>query len=433
LNFVPASRRAQWWLVVVLSLLVMLSSVDRLALSLLIDPIKTDLHLSDTEVSLLYGLAFALIYSVATVPAGWMADRWIRRRIVGIGAVLWSGMTVCCGLATGYAQLFLARMGLGLAESLLNPAAQSMVRDGVDPDRHGRAFAGLAMAGYVGAALAALLGGALIAFATAHAGQSWPLIGVVVPWKFTLTTLGVVGLPLSALLLTVREPVRLEARPEAGGYAAALRFAATQPALFGALLVYAIGNGVVSSAYGAWLPVLLGRVWHYSPADIGRFYGIALFFCAPVGLLMIGAIIDRVTRLRVRGGVALVGMIGAAAIGLTSIYTPIAASRSEFWLSFTLQILIAGTPLPVIATILARRTPSSLMGRMVAMQLLAAGIIGTAFAPTLVALVSKTFYAASAVPIAPAVSTVAGVMSAITVVAGWVIYRVEVRIQDAGR
>src|SRR3546814_9380963 len=110
-------------------------------LTLLVAPIRAALDISDTEVSLLIGLAFALFYTVLGLPIAWIADRWNRRNLILVGVALWSAMTAGCGFAGSYATLFLARMGVGVGEAALSPAAYSMLSDTFPRDRLARAMA----------------------------------------------------------------------------------------------------------------------------------------------------------------------------------------------------------------------------------------------------------------------------------------------------
>jgi MFS family permease len=119
----------QWYMVAVLTSLYVLAFIDRQALVLLVGPIKQDLGMTDTQMSLLLGMSFAAFYAVLGLPAGYLVDRVSRRGIMGIGVVLWSCMTLSCGLARSYGQLFLGRCGVGIGEAAITPASYSLIRD----------------------------------------------------------------------------------------------------------------------------------------------------------------------------------------------------------------------------------------------------------------------------------------------------------------
>ena len=129
------SSRAAWYAVGVLTAAYLVSFVDRQILALLIEPIRQDLEISDTEVSLLGGFAFALLYTVAGIPIAWLADHRSRRLIIVSGIALWSVMTALCGLSKTFWHMFLARVGVGVGEAALTPSAYSMFGDYFPPQK----------------------------------------------------------------------------------------------------------------------------------------------------------------------------------------------------------------------------------------------------------------------------------------------------------
>ena len=139
---VPAatSSRSAWYIVAVLTLAYTFSYVDRSILGLMVGPIREDLQISDTEFSLLAGLAFALFYTLLGIPIARLADRTNRRNLIAAGIALWSLMTAVCGLARSFGQLFVARVGVGVGEAALSPAAYSMIADLFPKERLGRAL-----------------------------------------------------------------------------------------------------------------------------------------------------------------------------------------------------------------------------------------------------------------------------------------------------
>jgi len=129
----PSPTRA-WYMVILLTILYMFSFLDRTIIVLLIEPIKADLGLSDTQLSLLYGFAFALFYTFLGIPIARMADRRNRRTIIMWGVAIWSVMTAICGITRNFGQLFIARMGVGVGEAALSPAAYSLISDSFPPN-----------------------------------------------------------------------------------------------------------------------------------------------------------------------------------------------------------------------------------------------------------------------------------------------------------
>ncbi|MBT6960110.1 MAG: MFS transporter, partial [Rhodospirillaceae bacterium] len=130
-----------WYVVVILTLAYVVSFIDRQIMALMVEPIRRDLDISDTQISLLLGLAFAIFYTVLGIPLGRLADTYNRRKIIIVGVVVWCAMTAACGLARNYVQLFAARIGVGVGEAALSPSALSMISDYFPKETRARAVA----------------------------------------------------------------------------------------------------------------------------------------------------------------------------------------------------------------------------------------------------------------------------------------------------
>ena len=152
-----------WVTVAVLFVAYIFSFIDRMIIGLLVEPMKADLNLSDTQISLLQGLAFAIFYTLVGLPPGRLIDRAARLRVAAVGVALWSIMTMACGLAGQYWQLFVARMGVGVGEATLSPAAYSIISDSFPQRRMGLAMGVYGLGSAVGAGLAFIIGAAYLA------------------------------------------------------------------------------------------------------------------------------------------------------------------------------------------------------------------------------------------------------------------------------
>ena len=149
-----------------------LSFVDRQIMNLLVAPIRRDLGINDTQMSLLMGFSFAIFYTILGIPMGRLADSRSRRGLIAAGVVVWSAMTALCGLAQTYWQLFLYRVGVGVGEATLSPAAYSMIADYFPPERRATAISVYSMGIFLGSGIAFLLGGLVIKFAMAAGGKT---------------------------------------------------------------------------------------------------------------------------------------------------------------------------------------------------------------------------------------------------------------------
>ncbi|MFZ9086070.1 MAG: MFS transporter, partial [Steroidobacteraceae bacterium] len=207
----PLDRQAAlraWWTVILLTLAYICSFIDRQVITLLIGPIKQDLGLSDTQVSYLIGLSFALFYTVFGFLIAIAADRLNRRNIIAAGIFLWTIMTAACGLARGYGQLFLARMGVGFGEGALSPAALSLLTDLFPRRQLARAIGVYSTGIAIGSGVALLVGGSVIQAVSGAETVTLPLFGTLRPWQAAFIIVSLPGLPIGLLMLTLREPAR---------------------------------------------------------------------------------------------------------------------------------------------------------------------------------------------------------------------------------
>jgi len=205
----PESSTYQWYVVVICMVAYILSFVDRQILSLMIEPIKADLMLSDTQFSLLQGLAFSLFYAIMGLPIAALADQKSRIKIIATGIAFWSLATAACGLSKNFIQMFIARLSVGAGEAALSPAFYSIVADLFPKDKLGRALGVYAIGAFIGSGLAFLIGGYVIGLLKDVSFVALPLIGEVKTWQLTFMIVGLPGVLLALLMvLTVREPAR---------------------------------------------------------------------------------------------------------------------------------------------------------------------------------------------------------------------------------
>ena len=287
-----------WYVVGVLLVAYTLSFVDRMILTLLVTPIRAALDISDTEVSLLIGLAFALFYTLLGLPIAWIADRWNRRNLILAGVALWCVMTAGCGFAGSYATLFLARMGVGVGEAALSPAAYSMLSDVFPRDRLARAMAVYSIGVPLGSGIAMILGAFVVQAVLAAPVVDLPLVGPVEAWRTIFLWVAAPGLLVCLLLFTVREPMRQglaetvarrKVEPESG-FLAHLRM---QRVALGALFAGMSLIGLVMYGVIAWVPTFFARTHGMEVTETGLWFGIIMATGGAAGLVMGGTLADR--------------------------------------------------------------------------------------------------------------------------------------------
>lgn len=265
---------AAWWAFSLFVIAVLLAFIDRQVLSILVEPVRRDLDLSDTQIGLLQGPAFAVFYALAAVPLGMLVDRTNRRNLIIAGLLAWSSMTALCGLATDFWSLFAFRVGVGIGEACLIPAIFSLVGDYFPPERRRAAFGIYIAVVLTGSSLAVAAGG--LGYAALDQGQA-QLFGLDETWRQTFVLVAMPG-PLVALFyLTLREPVRQEcATADAGGRLRAVRnhLLANKATFFWAVLVIALAGMIISTVL-AWFPAILVREHGLAPGGAGLAFGAA--------------------------------------------------------------------------------------------------------------------------------------------------------------
>jgi MFS family permease len=286
-------RPYAWTVVAILIATAVLSYTDRQVLSLLVDPIRGDMGISDTQISLLLGTAFAVIYGVAGIPLGFLADRISRRNLIFAGVSVWSLGTIACGFSHNFGEIFASRIVVGLGEAALSPAAISLISDYFPPSRRGTAvgffLSGIAM----GSGVAILIGGGVLHAIELGALAATPLASYA-PWRMVLLVIGGPGLLWAMAILLIREPVRHTAEGESAvGAADGGTWRATPWARVVPIYVVLAAASFVDNAVGAWAPTLLIRDFGKDPAQIGVELGLLLTIGFGGGVLIGGALADR--------------------------------------------------------------------------------------------------------------------------------------------
>ena len=378
------ARAYAWGVVAILVATAVLSYTDRQVLSLLVDPIRRDLGISDMEVSLLLGTAFALIYGIAGMPFGWLADRVSRRNLIFAGVVVWGVGTLACGYAGNFAQLFAARIVVGLGESVLSPAAISLISDYFPPSRRGLAVGSFLSGIALGQGAALLIGGAALHFVEAGALAATPLAAMA-PWRLVLLVIGAPALAWSLAILLVREPAR-HGEP---GIAGKSRGRIVEVLLGPVTWIYGVVAiaSLVDNAVGAWAPTLLIRTFRRNAADVGLQLGLRLMIGFGGGVLAGGWLADRAGR----GGHwsrKLLVCLGASLLVLPVCWAIDAPTESLVLLAVPVYFMLSGTVTACGFSAILDVVPGERRALAMALSFFLNVAVGAGLGPTLVALAS---------------------------------------------
>jgi MFS family permease len=350
--------------------------VDRNLLAALLEPIQQELAVSDTKMGLLIGTTFALFYTVLGIPIARLADLGNRSLVLAAGLALWSGMTALSGLARGFGELALARVGVGVGEAAGSPTSHSLISDYFPPRRRARALSIYATGNYLGLLVAQVAG-------------TW--VAATYSWRVALVAAGLPGLFLALLVqLTVREPARgqNEARgPEvpAASLREALRFLSRQRS-YTYLNAAGAFSALLGYGFGHWGTAYLMRVHDMALAQAGGWIGVIAVLGGASGALLSGVLVDRLARRDARwylwmpGVSALVTFPFSAAFALGSQ----AVALSAFGVHAFLHALYVG---PMYAA-MQGVAPLRMRALVVAIHMLIVNLIGLGLGPVLVGLLN---------------------------------------------
>jgi MFS family permease len=409
-------RLYAWYVVGLLTIANSLAFVDRQILALLVEPIRQDLGASDTTMSLLYGLSFALFYVAVGLPIARLADRSNRRNIIALSIIAWSAMTALCGLARSFTMLFMARIGVGAGEAGLTPSVHSLLADYFPPHKRALPFGIYAMGIYIGGGLALIIGGFVIAALNRAGPLHLPLIGLVKPWQAAFIIVGLPGLLLGPLAFTIREPLRQGAVGKPAPLPFAAMWAHVGPRrwsycgiIVGLALMILVGNGT-----GAWIPAFFSRKFGWGPQEIGLRYGLVVFSCGIAGALCGGLFASLLRRRGVLRANLWSAMLGFAVLVPVTVLFPLMPTPQLALLLIGVMNFFAGFPFGGGYAALQEITPATMRAQMAAVMLLANSLIGAGLGPTLVALVTDRVFADPAA-LPQSISLVSAIVSPLAV------------------
>ncbi|HRN59773.1 MAG TPA: MFS transporter [Chiayiivirga sp.] len=387
-----------WWMVWVLFSLYVFSWLDRLIISMLVEPIKADLGMSDFQMSLVLGPAFAIAYALFGLPLGWAVDRYPRLWIVFFGVSLWGLATAACGLAQSFEELLLARVFVGVGEACLIPAAYSLLADEFPRDRLTLAASTFQMGGKVGSAAAFGLGALAIAYADSlHArGVSWPIVGDPESWQRVMMMVGLPGLVLAGLVFTFREPARrgvlAAAKGDNDSKGALYSFLRANWRLIGLMMVCFSALALIGYSLTSWVPSYITRRFGWAPAQYGPALS-AMNVISAIWLVVNGRLVDRFFRRGMKDAHMrfyswLLMLLAPAVLLLFVVSNP--------WVFLALYCVVQFITVPFmvyVSSIIALMAPNIIRGQLIALFLFVFTTLGMGAGPTLVGAITDFVFA----------------------------------------
>lgn len=388
-----------WWMVALLFLAGIFSVIDRAILNIVVDPIRADLGISDEQIGLLQGLAFGMFYAVMGLPMGLLADRKSRKWLVTGGITLWSAATVWSGFAGSFAELFAARLLVGLGEATLGPCAISMIADMFAPHKRGRPISIYMMGQGLANGVAISLTSFILAMAMAGSFAFAPMLADLAPWRTAFVVFGLAGLVIAALLAATREPARRSLSQGHGNGRAARWPGQTELAYLRAnaavLVPLYLGFALCFlAAYGkgAWAPAMLMRGFDVTPGLLGAVFGPLTMGFAILGPLIGGYLVDMTTHrghYLARFSILSIGPLLAVPSAL-AVMMPSAVSAMVLAASGGAIFAMVGA---VMFATLQAIVPPHMRAIAVSLTLVLNTLIGAALGPLLIASVTERVFA----------------------------------------
>lgn len=379
----PPPKEA-WYAVGVLALATTFAMLDQGILSLLIQQIIVDFKLTDTEASLLLGPAFAFVYVIVGIPVSPLIDRWTRKKIIAIGITVWSLATAACGLAGNFVQLFVARMVVGAGESVNGPTAYSIVSDYFSRDRLPKGAYGLQLGSVAGSGLSLLLGGVMISIIAKMGTPMLPVVGELRPWQAVMMAVGLPGVLVALLLLTMKEPPRRTFRADVSKVpvAGALKYMWLNFAVYGPLFI-GLTLGALDQGSRAWGAAFFERTYGWGPATYGQAAGVVSIVAMLAGLWLGSKWVDRFqAKGMVDGPYRVILYMRLVSIPF-AVAQPLMPTPELALACGAVSFLSVGMTGPLLNAVMLIVTPNQIRGQVMALYLFIFTVIGQGLSPVI--------------------------------------------------
>ena len=427
------SVKHAWYAVLILTLANVSGFVDRQILSYLVVPMKRDLGVTDTQISLLMGFGFVVFYSVLGIPIGRLVDRGSRRIVTAVGVALWSVMTTLTGLTRTFPQLMATRIGVGVGEATLAPASISIIADAFP-----RRLLGVAMSVYMtgtffGSGIGYVLGASVVHTVDAMGTITLPIVGTMHAWQTVFFMVGLPGFVIALLCLTMREPVRQDPSAANLPFAEVVRYMRAHSRAIGAVTLGFSASAAVNFGIGAWMGSFFMRTHGWSDVQAGTWQGLNTIFLGPVGTLLGGKMVDVWTNRGITDAPIRVGIIAAIGMILSAGVFPVVSSANVAAALIIPVNIFAAMPWGAANVAIAEMMPPRMRGQGAAIFYLVVNLMAGILGPTAVALLTDyVFRNDGALRWSLAITTTVGMIVTIALLLwGRSAYRATVASRDA--
>src|ERR1043166_8519601 len=413
----PGPRYA-WYVAFVLMVATVSGMVDRYIMSLLVIPIEHDLAIGDAQMSYLIGASFYVLFSILGVPIGRLADRSSRRNIMAVGVALWSLFTMLCSTAHSYRALLGYRVGVGIGEATLIAPSISLLADYFPREKLGRCGALFASGVLFGSGMAYFLGAWIVGLVPSQGVLAFPILSSMRPWQAVFFIVGLPGLAISLLLLTVREPRRQASGAAQVPWRVVLAYVSANRRAFLLQTLAFTASSTVNNGLAAWVAPFFVRTYDWSISDAGKVQGILTMSLGVLAVVAGGWLASRDGRRGATDGPLRVGMIGAAGMLVAATAFPLMPTASLAVACLAVVNVFAALPWGAAQGAAAEIIPASLRAQGVALYFLIFNLVSFSLGPSSVAwLTEYVFHDEHAVRYSLAIVNVIGMTTALVLFA----------------
>ena len=376
---IDGGRRRAWTVVILLSFMLAMSLLDRQLLAILASPVAQALHLHDTQLGLLIGTSFAILYSLMSLPVAHGIDRYNRKYLVVGGVTLWSVMTLASAFAKSFAILVVFRSGVAVGEAVLMPAAVSVISDLFVKDRRALPMTVFTSVGAAMTTVSFLIGGAALKLAGVMTHRL-----DLAPWRLTFALVGSPGLLLAAAFLFTKEPARAGERAEEVGDAGTAAFLVYLRDHWWFYLPFLITDAVFAMftySLFSWVPTIMIRAHGFTAAQASFVFGVIMTPLQVGALYLWPRLAMRFERTQLHRGVPLALLVASIFVTPFYIVAPLMTNRYLFVGGICLSIITAGAFSVLPAVGFQIFTPGRIRGRITALNLLFMNLVGYGLGP----------------------------------------------------
>lgn len=383
----------QWWVVFVLTLVMLVSFIDRQIISLMVEPMKADLNITDSQAGLLYS-GFSLFYALASIPLAWLIDRGNRTKILSICLALWTLFTIAGGVLHSFWSIFIARVGVGIGEASVTPAAHSIIGDIMPKRSLPLAIAIFQGGAILGTGLAFIFGGLVISVVRHADPIEIPIFGLIFAWQLSFFIVAAPGFLVLFLLNTIREPKRPRVTTEVQDNMAQITLKSFYQGNWKTILSHHTGFAclvLMGHAFVFWTPSFFERAHGVPAENAAIIYGIIFIIAGTIATTSSAKLAQFAMAKGSSESLIIIAILGAIGLIVSVFAIQLADSAFSAFALYVPALFFLNVPFGLSFAALPLIAPAHLRGRVAAIYMLTLSV-GNAFGPPITGYLSEHIF-----------------------------------------